>query len=133
MSPRKQAILSLVMVAAVAAGWYLYRNPEVVGFGQDSGSGADNGSRQTAGNGGEAGQRGCGRDNRIPGLIGGGGAVNVVTAPVEADQGGSRVVALGTAKAARSVVLYPQVSGIVADIMFRAGQEVAADAPLLRL
>lgn len=72
-------------------------------------------------------------DTRIPGLIGGGGAVNVVTAPVETDRGGQRVLALGTAKAARSVVIYPQVTGMVAEILFKPGQAVEAGAALLRL
>jgi RND family efflux transporter MFP subunit len=49
------------------------------------------------------------------------------------DRSGQHVMALGTAKAARSVVLYPQVSGIVADIAFTSGQTVAEGAELLRL
>ena len=42
-------------------------------------------------------------------------------------------MALGTAKAARSVTLYPQVTGVVADITFKPGQAVEAGAMLLRL
>lgn len=119
MSFWKQAILSLVLVAAAASGWYVYRHPAVVGLGGETAS-ADRAGGQ------------AGRQNRIPGLIGG-GAVNVVTAPVETDEAGDTVNALGTAMAARSVVLYPRVSGIVADIMFKPGQKVEAGAPLLRL
>jgi len=135
MSPRKQAILSLVLVAAVASGWYLYRNPAIVGIASDEGTVSQAGPRQAgAENAGESRrQAGSGRDNRIPGLIGGGGAVNVVTASVEMDRSGQHVMALGTAKAAHSVVLYPQVSGIVADIAFKPGQAVAEGAELLRL
>ena len=134
MSPQKQAILSLVLVAAVAGGWYLYRNPAIVGIASDEGTAREAGPQQAEGDVGRSGgQGGSGRDNRIPGLIGGGGAVNVVTAAVEMDRSGNRIVALGTAKAAHSVVLYPQVSGVVADITFKPGQEVAAGALLLRL
>lgn len=135
MSPRNQAAISLALILAVAGGWYVYRNPRVVGFGGES-----TGQENAAGGAGEAGrQRGGGEeaggahDNRIPGLIGGGGAVNVVAARVEMDRSGQRVTALGTAKAAHSVVLYPQVSGIVADILFKPGQTVAEGAVLLRL
>jgi RND family efflux transporter MFP subunit len=131
MSPRNQAILSLVLIAAVAGGWYFYRNPDLSGPAPAAGEGSGQRQAGTAGSG--EGQGRGNRDNRIPGLIGGGGAVNVVTAPIETDLAGSRVVALGTAKAAHSVVLYPEVSGIVADIMFKPGQEVAEGAVLLRL
>ena len=42
-------------------------------------------------------------------------------------------MALGTVKAARSVTLYPQVMGIVTEILFTPGRPVTAGAPLLRL
>ena len=42
-------------------------------------------------------------------------------------------MALGTAKAVRSVTLYPQVTGMVTEILFKPGQAVEADAPLLTL
>src|SRR5215207_2078046 len=98
MSPRSQAVVSLVLILAVAGGWYVYRNPQLVGFGGQTASqdNAEGSGRQRGG--GE--QAGGSRDNRIPGLIGGGGAVNVVTAPVEMDRSGQHVMALGTAKAA---------------------------------
>jgi RND family efflux transporter MFP subunit len=133
MTPRKQAILSLVLIVAVGGGWHLYRNPDQLGLAPTPEEGT--GQRQAGAPGaGDRGGQGAGtRDNRIPGLIGGGGAVNVVTAPVESDLAGRRVVALGTAKAAHSVVLYPEVSGMVADIMFKPGQEVAEGEALLRL
>jgi RND family efflux transporter MFP subunit len=135
MSPRSQAVVSLVLILAVAGGWYVYRNPQVIGFAGESPRNAENAGVEAGEPGGRRGgeQAGGSRDNRIPGLIGGGGAVNVVTAPVEMDRSGQHVMALGTAKAARSVVLYPQVSGIVADIAFKPGQTVAEGAELLRL
>ena len=42
-------------------------------------------------------------------------------------------MALGTAKAARSVTLYPQVTGIVTEVLFRPGEPVEAGAVLVRL
>jgi RND family efflux transporter MFP subunit len=118
MSLWKQAILCIALIVGAAAGWYAYRNPEMVGLAPQSSG--DSGGPQ------------AGRENRIPGLIGG-GAVNVVTAAVETDDSGDTVMALGTAKALRSVTLYPQVTGMVADILFKPGQVVEAGAPLLRL
>lgn len=118
MSPLKQATLSLVLVVAAAAGWYVFENPQTVGLAHE-----DAGGQTEAGGGG----------NRIPGLLGEGRAVNVVTASVEVDEGGERVVAVGTAKAARSVILYPQVTGMVNKILFAPGQTVEAGAVLLML
>ena len=92
MSLWKQAVLCLVLVVAAAGGWYAYKNPET-GWGWPSRSRQGGDSRKRAA-------------NRIPGLVGG-GAVNVVTAPVELDKSGDTVMALGTAKAVRSVILYP--------------------------
>ncbi len=115
MSLWKQAILSLVVVALAAAGWYVYRNHQSAGT-----------VREAAGGSAGAGQ------NRIPGLIGG-GAVNVVTAPVEIDDAGDSVTALGTAKAARSVTLYPQVSGMVAEVLVVPGKTVKGGDLLVRL
>ncbi len=121
MSFFKQAILVLLLVAVAGAGWYVYRNPGVVGLAGES--------TEAAARGGAPGAAG----NRIPGLLNRGRAVNVVTAAVEMDPGGETVVALGTAKAARSVAIYPQVTGVVSDVPFRPGDEVEADAPLLKL
>jgi RND family efflux transporter MFP subunit len=117
MSLFKQLLLCLALAAAAGAGWYLYQNPQAVGL-----------ARETAGAAGP----GSGA-SRIPGLVGGGGAVNVVTAAVETDEGGETVLALGTAKAIRSVTLFPQVTGVVAEVLFGAGEQVAAGQPLLRL
>ena len=123
MSPLRQALISLVLVAVVAAGWTVYRNPGLVGLGREAAGNAE-------GRGGLPAARG---GNRIPGLIGRGGAVNVIVEPVATDPGEETIVALGTAKAARSVTLYPQVTGIVAAVSFRPGEAVQAGDPLLRL
>lgn len=120
MSLFKQALLCLVLVAVAGAGWYAYRHPLAVGFARESA--------------GEAGLRGGpAGGGRIPGLIGQGGAVNVITQPVETDPGGETVVALGTAKAARSVTVFPQVTGMVTEIFFRPGEVVEVGAVLLKL
>jgi RND family efflux transporter MFP subunit len=118
MSFWKQAILVAVLVF-VAAGWYAYRNPEIVGLGQKS-----------AGNTGAA--QGSGSPARIPGLISG-GAVNIVAVPVATDNTGDTVMALGTAEAAQSVVLYPQVSGVIAEVPMAPGRAVKAGDLLFRL
>ena len=127
MSFWKQAVLSLLVLAVAAGGWYTYRNPQIVGLaGQSAGPGERGG-----GPGGGAGGR-AGGSNRIPGLIAG-GAVNVVTAPIETDDAGDTVMALGTAKAARSVTLYPEVSGMVAEVLVVPGKRVAKGDLLVRL
>lgn len=122
MSPLKQVVASVALLAAAAAGWYVYQHPRALGLGGEVTSGAAPGQRG-GGNGG----------NRIPGLLGSGNAVNVITGVVEKDVGGEHVLALGTARALRSVTLYPQVTGVVADLQFRPGQPVEAGAILLRL
>ena len=112
----------LVLVALLVvgvAGWLIYRNPQVVGLAPESAAPGEQAGGKTGG-------------NRIPGLIGG-GAVNVVTAPVQTDAGGETVMALGTAKAVRSVTLYPQVTGMVTEMLFQPGQPVEAGKPLVQL
>jgi RND family efflux transporter MFP subunit len=115
----RRIVLIVVLSALGIGGWYFYRH------GNDTGRLRDGGPGEAAAP--------AGGGNRIPGLIGGGGAVNVVLAPVETDDAGETVVALGTAEAAQSVILYPQVSGIVTEILFAPGEQVAAGEPLLRL
>jgi RND family efflux transporter MFP subunit len=123
MSLSKQAFLCLVIIVLAAGGWYAYQNPQTIGL-----------VRETAietGPGAAVGARGVGA-NRIPGLMAG-GAVNVITAAVEADETGETLTALGTAKAARSVTVFPQVTGVVTDIAFTPGEPVEAGAVLVRL
>jgi multidrug efflux pump subunit AcrA (membrane-fusion protein) len=120
MSLAKQLLLCLALVAAGMAGWYVYANPHIVGLARENPEGS-------------AGVGEAGSGARIPGLIGSGGAVNVVTTPVVMDEAGETVMALGTARAARSVTLFPQGTGFVTEILFRAGDRVEAGAPLVRL
>jgi len=122
MSLPKQLLLCLILVAAAAVGWYAYQNPDMIGLARES---------ATEAGPGEA--RGSGHGNRIPGLLGSGGAVNVITTPVIMDEGGETIVALGTAKAVRSVTLFPQVTGVVTEILVKAGDRVESGAVLLRL
>ena len=119
MSVLKQVLVCLVLIAAAAVGWYAYQNPHIVGFAREA-AGSAKVATEASGGGG------------IPGLLSG-NAVNVITAPVKLDEGGETVAALGTAKAARSVTLYPEVSGIVAEVLFRPGEQIGEGAPLLRL
>jgi len=130
----KQAILCLVLLAGAGAGWYLYKNPEIVGLARESASGSDRpqAGGQQAGGQQTGGRQEGGRQNRIPGLVGG-GAVNVVSAPVETDNSGDVVMALGTAKAVRSVTLYPEVPGTVALVNFAAGKKVEGGDILVQL
>lgn len=118
----KQALLSLVVIAVAAVGWYAYENLGIFGLAAES-----------AGEPGAQGGRPGGGGNRIPGLLGRDRAVNVITAAVETDPGGETVTALGTAKAAHSVILYPQVTGVVTDVLFRPGEAVEKGAALLKL
>ena len=116
----KQILVCLIIAVAAGAGWYLYQNPQAIGFARESAAPGDAPRTRASGSG------------RIPGLISG-GAVNVITAPVEMDEAGETVVAVGTAKAARSVDVFPQVTGMVTEIVFTPGQEVEAGAMLIRL
>jgi RND family efflux transporter MFP subunit len=118
MSFWKQAILCAVLLVGALGGWYVYKNPEMVGLARESGD--------------SSGGQHAGRGNRIPGLIGG-GAVNVVVAPVESDQTGDTVMSLGTAKAVRSVTLYPEVSGKIAEVDVVPGRTVMGGDLLVRL
>lgn len=118
MSLPKQILLCLVLLAIAAGGWYVYRSPDMIGLALESAS--------------EDGPA-AGGGNRIPGLLGAGGAVNVVTTPVVMNEGGETIIALGTAKAVRSVTLFPQVTGVVTEILFHAGERVEAGAILVRL
>ena len=57
----------------------------------------------------------------------------MVAAPVESDASVQRVVSIGSAKAVQSVVLYPEVTGVVDAISFTPGKHVAAGAVLVHL
>ena len=119
MSFAKQAFLCLLLAGVALGGWFVYENPQMVGLARESA--------------GDTAPRSAAAGNRIPGLIGGRGAVNVITATVATDESGETLTALGTARAARSVTIFPQVTGIVEEIAFNPGGPVDAEETLIRL
>jgi RND family efflux transporter MFP subunit len=74
---------------------------------------------------------------RAAGTAGGGPeakrAIPVVTAPVAMTETADRVSAIGTAEAARTVVIFPRTTGMVTEIDFTPGERVMAGATLVRL
>lgn len=64
---------------------------------------------------------------------GGGGPSRVVVGEVAEAREETRLEAIGTAEAARSVTLFAPDDGLVAAVLFAPGDEVAEAAPLLRL
>jgi RND family efflux transporter MFP subunit len=127
MSIARQILLSLFLVVVVGGGWILYQRPAFV-FGAVEESGES--SRPAGSAAGGPGGPGGGQGNPRPG---GFGQTLVVTAPVGTDDSGTEVRSIGTAAAARSVTLFPQVSGIVASVDFTPGTEVTGGQVLLRL
>ena len=128
MSAIKQIVLSLAVILIAAAGWYAY----------DKGYFASGSADQAAGQGRAGGGAGPVAGNNGPraggsGFAGRGGAVLVVTAPVGTDETGVDVRAIGTVAAVQEVTLYPQVSGIVTELSFKPGTNVAKGQTLVRL
>lgn len=120
MSLWKQALLCVVLLALGAGGWYVARNPQLIGMDRTSGAGGSRAPGSSgAGGGGPGGSRG--------------GQVLVVAAPVESDTAAARVISIGSAKAAQSVTLFPQVTGVVDAISFTPGKHVDAGTPLVHL
>ncbi|MCX5512213.1 hypothetical protein C3941_09080 [Kaistia algarum] len=118
MSIGKQALLAVFVLLLAGAGWYAFQHRASL-FG-----GAEVASGGTAG-GGQGGQRGGGR--------GVSGPTPVVTDVVGSDVTGEEVRAVGTVLVPRSINLYPQVSAIVTEVLFKAGDKVAKDQSILRL
>jgi RND family efflux transporter MFP subunit len=117
MTAAKQIGLSLVVIALVAGGWLAYDRGW---FSAENPAAVESAARP----GGGSGRSGAG---------GGGAAIPVVTAAVEIDDDGETVRSIGTLAAAQEVTLYPQVTGTVAEIGFKAGDKVKAGDVLLRL
>lgn len=133
MSVTRQILLSLLLVAFVAAGWlvYLRRDLVIVALG-----GTPPADATAAGAGPGAGPRpggGVPPPGGVAGRPGGSGPVQVVAAPVEIDSVGTELRAIGTAAAVRSVTVYPQVTGVVAEVDFTSGGTVTAGQVILRL
>jgi RND family efflux transporter MFP subunit len=121
MSVVKQILLCLALVAVGAAGWYVYQNPQLISAARET---------DASGSGGPAGQA-AGR--RAPGMGGPGGTINVIGGPVTIDDSADVATALGTAKSARAVTIFPQVSGVVKEVLFTPGQPVKQGEVLVRL
>ncbi|KQV82900.1 efflux RND transporter periplasmic adaptor subunit [Rhizobium sp. Root1220] len=136
----KQFVLCLVVIGAGFAGWVFFvpgatetlRNagvPEsLVGKADISGDTEDAASGAGSGQGGNQGQ------NRRSGNGGGrNGAVLVVTQAVLPGVVNDRLSAIGTGDAIRSVVVTPQASGIVREILIESGDMVKKGQILAKL
>jgi RND family efflux transporter MFP subunit len=121
MSVWKQVLLCLALVLAGVGAWYVAHNPQLVGLGPQvtaqAGRAGEGGAKQGAGGAGA----------RY------GAAILVVAAPVESDTSVQRIVSIGSAKAAQSVMLYPEVTGVVDAVSFTPGKHVPAGAVLVHL
>jgi len=125
MSITRQFLLSLLLVILVGGGWLLYQRPAFV-FGESEQAGdATRPAGPAAAGGGPGGASGA--------RPGGFGQVLVVTTAVGTDDSATEVRAIGTAAAARSVTIYPQVAGIVTAIAFSPGASVAQGTVLVEL
>jgi RND family efflux transporter MFP subunit len=136
MTVSRQLTFALIIVAAVAVGglayergWFHGSTPGEVASAQTAGPNAGN----AAGTGG-AGQARGQRSGGGAGFAGGrGGPVLVVTDAVETDTTGIQVSAVGTVAASRAVTIFPQVTGVVTDVAFHAGDLVSDAQPLIKL
>jgi RND family efflux transporter MFP subunit len=126
MPPARQIALSVAVLLLVAGGWFAYDRGWFA-TNQDSASAAQSPA------GGPAGGGGSDRGRPGGGGFGGSAPAPVVTAAVEIDDNGLEVQAVGTVAAARAITLYPDASGVVAEVAFRSGTEVVEGQPLVRL
>lgn len=108
MSPLRQGLLVLVLVAVAVGGWWWWS--------------AANAPSPAGGPPGAAG-----------GPSGGPRAVSVVVAEARTDSISETIEAVGTTQARQSVDIVATVSGRVAEILFEAGQSVRRGDPLVRL
>ena len=126
MSRLRQIAVSAAILVVLAGAWLAY----------DRGWFGGGGNAPVAQSGpGGGGPGGSARGSGAGGGPGGGGgmAAPVVTAAVATDNAGFEVRAVGTVAAARAVTLYPEATGVVAEVAFRPGTQVAAGQPLIRL
>jgi RND family efflux transporter MFP subunit len=114
------------VLVLVAGGWLAYDRGWFA-TNQDGASAA-----QSPG-GGPVEAAGSDRGRPGGGGFGGGAPAPVITAAVEVDDTGLEVRAVGTVAAARAVTLFPDASGVVAEVAFRSGTEVSEGQPLVRL
>lgn len=74
---------------------------------------------------------GCGKQPAAPAA--GASGVPVVVATVERRDVPQRLSSIGTVRSLNQVVIRPQVTGILTDVLFREGQMVQKGAPLARI
>ncbi len=130
MSAFKQVLLSLIVVAVAGALWLAYDRGTFSSL-LPGGTATSTAAGPAAG--GPAGGPPAGRP-AAGGFRGGGrAAAPIVAASVETDDDGFEVQAIGTVAAAQAVTLYAQVAGVVAEVMFQPGTEVADKQTLVRL
>ena len=111
----KQLLLCVVVLAVAAGGWYYYR--------QGDGPSTETAARGAAPIAGR-GQQGA------PGAT---GPTLVVTEKVGSDIVADNVRAVGTVLVPRSINVYPQVTGLVTAVLFKAGDQVKTGQPLVIL
>ncbi|MCX5497567.1 efflux RND transporter periplasmic adaptor subunit [Kaistia dalseonensis] len=126
MSLWKQALLCLVVLAVAAGGWYAFQHRADY-FGSSSGGTetAATGAGQASGGAGAAPARRQGG--------GGFGPTPVVTDRVGSDIEAQDVRAVGTVFVSNAINIYPQVSALVTEVLFKGGDEVKAGQVLVRL
>jgi RND family efflux transporter MFP subunit len=105
MSVARQLVVVVLLALAAAGGWYAWRA-------------SDAGEAATA-----APTPSPAGDEPAP----------VVVEPVRFQSDAAVIEAVGTGRAARAVELTPEAAGRVVEILFDAGAQVEADAPLVRL
>ncbi len=105
MSPLRQLALVLAVAFVVGAAW-LFDLPALLGGAQAPGRGSKRTARPKP---------------------------TAIVRPVTFASDAAVLRAVGTARAVRSVTLYPEGSGRVTEVLFSAGQKVRAGTPLLRL
>jgi RND family efflux transporter MFP subunit len=143
MTATRQISIIVVIVAVAALGWFGYQrgwygHSETAAANGQQAAGAPGASGNAPGSGQGGGQQ-TNRQRQGGGQGGGfggpgrGGPVIVVTQAVDTDTSGIEVRAVGTVASAKNVTLYPQVTGIVTEIAFKAGSTVQEGQPLLRL
>jgi len=118
MSLWKQIVLCLFVLILAGGGWYAYEHRATLLGGE----------APVAEGGAPAGRAPGG--GRGPGAA---GPTPVVTGPVESDVSAESVRSVGTVLVPNSIDLYPQVTAIVTEVLFKAGDKAAKDQPLVRL
>jgi RND family efflux transporter MFP subunit len=125
MSLLKQIFICLFVLAAAFGGWYVYNDPQLMAVARSALPAAE--ARETPP--GAQPDRAASRS----GVRGRSGAMHVIAAHVKRDRVEEVLIALGTAKANRSVSIFAQVTGIVEEVAFTPGETVEAGALLVRL